>query len=88
MVFLQPLTNCELKSQAIYKWSTIPVFKAHGMAQAYISDCASETFSAIRTVRSFGGEKRQMSTFGNQILAYRSSDTKLRIFRSANEICD
>ncbi|KAF9604648.1 hypothetical protein IFM89_008979 [Coptis chinensis] len=37
------------------------------------------------TVRSFGGEKRQMSTFGNQILAYQSSDTKLGIFRSANE---
>ncbi|KAF9617186.1 hypothetical protein IFM89_035068 [Coptis chinensis] len=84
-VFLQPLTNCELKSQAIYKRSTVPVFKAHGMAQASISDCASETFSAIRTVRSFGGEKRQMSTFGNQILAYQSSGTKLGIFRSANE---
>lgn len=30
--------------------STIPVFKAHGMAQASISDCVTETFSAIRTV--------------------------------------
>lgn len=26
------------------------VFKAHGMVQARIIDCASETFSAIRTV--------------------------------------
>ena len=35
---------------AIIKRSTIPVFKSHGMAQAKISDCATETFSAIRTV--------------------------------------
>lgn len=27
------------------------VFKAHGAAQAYIADCVTETFSAIRTVR-------------------------------------
>ncbi|CAL5407766.1 unnamed protein product [Camellia sinensis] len=51
---------------AIYKRSTVPIFKAHGMAQALIADCVNETFSAIRTVRSFGGEKRQMSMFGNQ----------------------
>ncbi|PIA49678.1 hypothetical protein AQUCO_01300443v1 [Aquilegia coerulea] len=70
---------------AIYKRSTIPVFKAHGMVQASISDCVAETFSAIRTVRSFGGEKRQMSMFGNQILAYQSSGMKLGTFKSANE---
>ncbi|KAL5727736.1 ABC transporter B member 28 [Ranunculus cassubicifolius] len=70
---------------AIYKRSTVPVFKAHGIAQASISDCATETFSAIRTVRSFGGEKRQMSMFGNQVLAYQSSGIKLGTFRSANE---
>ncbi|CAL5404952.1 unnamed protein product [Camellia sinensis] len=51
---------------AIYRRSTVPIFKAHGMAQALIADCVNETFSAIRTVRSFGGEKRQMSMFGNQ----------------------
>ena len=39
-----------LLSQALYKRSTVPVFKAHGLAQASISDCVSETFSAIRTV--------------------------------------
>ncbi|KAF6160454.1 hypothetical protein GIB67_019223 [Kingdonia uniflora] len=72
-------------SQAIYKRSTVPVFKAHGMAQASISDCATETFSAIRTVRSFGGEKRQMSTFGKMVLAYRISGIKLGTFRSGNE---
>ncbi|RZC72795.1 hypothetical protein C5167_048274 [Papaver somniferum] len=65
---------------AIYKRSTIPVFKAHGKAQASISDCASETFSAIRTVRSFSGEKRQMSMFGSQ-----ASGIKLGTFKSANE---
>lgn len=70
---------------AIYKRSTVPVFKAHGMAQASISDCATETFSAIRTVRSFGGEKRQMSMFGNQVLSYQSSGIKIGTFRSANE---
>ncbi|KAF8379407.1 hypothetical protein HHK36_028842 [Tetracentron sinense] len=70
---------------AIYKRSTVPIFRAHGIAQASISDCASETFSAIRTVRSFGGEKRQMSMFGNQVLAYQNSGIKLGIFKSANE---
>ncbi|XP_020969383.1 ABC transporter B family member 28-like isoform X3 [Arachis ipaensis] len=53
-------------SEAVYKRSTFPVFKTHGLAQASIADCVSETFSAIRTVRSFGGEKRQMFTFAKQ----------------------
>ncbi|KAI3925712.1 hypothetical protein MKX01_003271 [Papaver californicum] len=70
---------------AMYKRSTIPVFKAHGKAQASISDCASETFSAIRTVRSFSGEKRQMSMFGSQILGYQTSGIKLGTYKSANE---
>lgn len=70
---------------AIYKRSTVPVFKAHGFAQASIADCAAETFSSIRTVRSFGGEKRQMITFGRQVLAYQASGTKLGMFKSANE---
>ncbi|XP_024165553.1 ABC transporter B family member 28 [Rosa chinensis] len=70
---------------ALYKRSTVPVFKAHGMAQAFISDCVTETFSAIRTVRSFGGEKRQMLMFGKQVLAYQSSGIKLGVFKSINE---
>ncbi|WCJ36583.1 ABC transporter B family member 28 [Euphorbia peplus] len=70
---------------AIYKRSTIPVFKAHGKAQALIADCVTETFSAIRTVRSFGGEKRQMSMFGKQVVAYQSSGIKLGTFKSVNE---
>ncbi|TQD80578.1 hypothetical protein C1H46_033882 [Malus baccata] len=69
----------------VYKRSTVPVFVAHGLAQASISDCVSETFSAIRTVRSFGGEKRQMITFGRQVLAYQSSGIKLGTFKSVNE---
>ncbi|CAL5407763.1 unnamed protein product [Camellia sinensis] len=70
---------------AIYKRSTVPIFKAHGMAQALIADCVNETFSAIRTVRSFGGEKCQMSMFGNQVLAYQTSGIKLGTFKSINE---
>ncbi|GAB2265271.1 ABC transporter B member 28 [Dionaea muscipula] len=70
---------------AVYKQSTIPVFRAHGLAQASMSDCVTETFSAIRTVRSFGGEKRQMSTFGSQVLSYQASGVKLGIFKSINE---
>ncbi|KAK9292164.1 hypothetical protein L1049_020123 [Liquidambar formosana] len=70
---------------AVYKRSTVPVFKAHGLAQAMISDCVTETFSAIRTVRSFGGEKRQMSMFGKQVLAYQTSGIKLGAFKSVNE---
>ncbi|KHG06523.1 ABC transporter B family member 28 [Gossypium arboreum] len=72
-------------SVAIYKRSTVPVFKAHGMAQASMSDCVTETFSAIRTVRSFGGEKRQMLMFGSQVLAYQRSGIKLGTFKSINE---
>ncbi|ESQ54755.1 hypothetical protein EUTSA_v10024541mg [Eutrema salsugineum] len=70
---------------AVYKRSTVPVYKAHGLAQATMSDCVSETFSAIRTVRSFSGEKRQMSLFGSQILAYQRSGLKLGIFKAINE---
>ncbi|CAM8906015.1 unnamed protein product [Rhodiola kirilowii] len=72
-------------SVAVYKRSTVPVFKAHGLAQASMSDCITETFSAIRTVRSFNGEKRQMSMFGNQVLAYEASGIKLGAFKSINE---
>jgi ABC-type bacteriocin/lantibiotic exporter with double-glycine peptidase domain len=36
---------------AIYKRTTVVVFKAYGRAQAQIIECANETFSAIRTVR-------------------------------------
>ncbi|XVF09782.1 hypothetical protein REPUB_Repub07fG0125900 [Reevesia pubescens] len=44
-----------------------------------------ETFSAIRTVRSFGGEKRQMLMFGSQVLAYQKSGINLGTFKSINE---
>ncbi|WOH01398.1 hypothetical protein DCAR_0520780 [Daucus carota subsp. sativus] len=70
---------------ALYKRSTMNVFKAHGAAQAYIADCVTETFSAIRTVRSFGGEKRQMSMFGDQVQSYQNSGIKLGIFKAFNE---
>ncbi|KAK8945384.1 ABC transporter B family member 28 [Platanthera guangdongensis] len=70
---------------AIFKRSTVPVFKSHGMTQASISDCAAETFSAIRTVRSFAGERKQMSMFGDLSLAYENSGLKLGALKSANE---
>lgn len=37
---------------AVYKRSTVKVFKAYGLTQASIADCITETFSAIRTVSS------------------------------------
>ncbi|CAN6213957.1 unnamed protein product [Urochloa humidicola] len=70
---------------ALFKRSTVPTFKSYGIVQARISDCASETFSAIRTVRSFGGEKRQISLFDNLARAYQNSGTKLGVLKSANE---
>ncbi|KAL3647389.1 ABC transporter B member 28 [Castilleja foliolosa] len=70
---------------AVYKRTTVNVFKAHGSVQASIADCVTETFSAIRTVRSFGGEKRQMSLFGRQVLEYESSGLTLGVFKSINE---
>lgn len=69
----------------VYKRSTVPVFKAYGLAQASIADCVTETLSAIRTVRSFGGEKRQMMIFGSQVLAYQNSGIKIGTFKSGNE---
>lgn len=70
---------------AVYKRTTVNVFKAHGLAQASIADCVNETFSAIRTVRSFNGEKRQMSMFSHQVLQYENSGIKLGYFKSINE---
>ncbi|XP_051138101.1 ABC transporter B family member 28 [Andrographis paniculata] len=70
---------------AIYKRTTVTAFKAHGSAQASIADCVTETFAAIRTVRSFGGEKRQMSLFGRQVLEYENSGVTLGVFKSINE---
>ncbi|KAK1441487.1 hypothetical protein QVD17_07416 [Tagetes erecta] len=70
---------------AVYKRSTVKVFKAYGLTQAAIADCVTETFSAIRTVRSFGGEKRQMLMFGNQVLEYQKSGIKLGVYKSINE---
>ncbi|XP_022879674.1 ABC transporter B family member 28 [Olea europaea var. sylvestris] len=70
---------------AVYKRTTVNVFKAHGSVQASIADCVTETFAAIRTVRSFGGEKRQMSIFGRQVLEYENSGIKLGTFKSLNE---
>lgn len=70
---------------ALYKSSTVNVFKAHGLVQASIADCVTESFSAIRTVRSFSGEKRQMSVFARQVLEYESSSIKIGTFKSLNE---
>ncbi|KAL6580049.1 ABC transporter B member 28 [Orobanche minor] len=70
---------------AVYKRTTVNVFKAHGSAQASIAECITETFAAIRTVRSFGGEKHQMSLFGRQVLEYESSGITLGVFKSINE---
>ncbi|KAG0575564.1 hypothetical protein KC19_5G012700 [Ceratodon purpureus] len=70
---------------AIYKRTTMQVFKAHGMVQARIIDTASETFSAIRTVRSFGGERRQTGMFDEMVLAYQKSGDKLGWLKSTNE---
>ncbi|KAH6835901.1 non-intrinsic ABC protein 8 [Perilla frutescens var. hirtella] len=70
---------------AVYKRTTFNVFKAHGSVQATIADCVTETFAAIRTVRSFGGEKHQMSVFGRQVLEYERSGMTLGVFKSINE---
>ncbi|RVW59451.1 ABC transporter B family member 28 [Vitis vinifera] len=60
-------------------------FSCSRIGPSFISDCATETFSAIRTVRSFSGEKRQMSMFGSQVMAFQSSGIKLGTFKSLNE---
>ncbi|KAF3669428.1 ABC transporter B family member 28 [Capsicum annuum] len=79
------LTALLTSDLALYKRSTVNVFKAHGLVQASIADSVTESFSAIRTVRSFSGEKRQMSEFARQVLKYESSGIKLGTFKSLNE---
>uniref|UniRef100_A0A0D9WYL4 ABC transporter domain-containing protein n=1 Tax=Leersia perrieri TaxID=77586 RepID=A0A0D9WYL4_9ORYZ len=82
---LKSVVSDNISRDPLFKRSTVPTFKSYGIVQARISDCASETFSAIRTVRSFGGEKRQISMFDNLALAFQNSGTKLGVLKSANE---
>eukprot|EP00249_Psilotum_nudum_P010276 c22443_g1_i1 orf=563-2965(-) len=70
---------------AVYRRRTIPVFRAYGLAQASISDYANETFSAIRTVRSFGGERRQLSMLAEKVSEFQKSGMKLGWLKAANE---
>ncbi|XP_006353380.1 ABC transporter B family member 28 [Solanum tuberosum] len=70
---------------ALFKRSTVNVFQAHGLVQASIADSVTESFSAIRTVRSFSGEKRQMSVFASQVLEFESSSIKIGTFKSFHE---
>ncbi|KAL3342014.1 hypothetical protein AABB24_026169 [Solanum stoloniferum] len=70
---------------ALFKRSTVNVFQAHGLVQASIADSVTESFSAIRTVRSFSGEKRQMSVFACQVLEFESSSIKIGTFKSFHE---
>eukprot|EP00897_Mesotaenium_endlicherianum_P005049 jgi/Mesen1/4572/ME000232S03827 len=70
---------------AVYKRTTAPVFKAHALAQARIIEKANESFSSIRTVRSFGGERRQLAGFSKQVEASRVSGTRLGWLKSLNE---
>ncbi|KAK4734450.1 hypothetical protein R3W88_008711 [Solanum pinnatisectum] len=70
---------------ALFKRSTVNVFQAHGLVQASIADSVTESFSAIRTVRSFSGEKRQMSIFARQVLEFESSSIKIGTFKSFHE---
>ncbi|KAJ7238099.1 hypothetical protein O6H91_Y443300 [Diphasiastrum complanatum] len=72
---------------AIYKRQSVPAFIAYGQVQASISDCANETFAAIRTVRSFGGEKRQISAFDKLVFALQRSGDSLGWLKSLNESC-
>lgn len=60
-------------SEAVYKRSTVPVFKAHGLAQASISDCVTETFSAIRTVSFL------KFLYNNFFISHRSQSLSFRI---------
>lgn len=49
-VYILWFITCAYHFLAVYKRSTVNVFKAHGLAQASIADCVNETFSAVRTV--------------------------------------
>ncbi|EPS68876.1 hypothetical protein M569_05888, partial [Genlisea aurea] len=70
---------------AVYRRTTVGAFKSHGSAQASIADTVNESFAAIRTVRSFGGEKHQMSLFGRKVLEYENAGIVLGMFKSFNE---
>ncbi|GJP82094.1 hypothetical protein CLOP_g12312 [Closterium sp. NIES-67] len=69
----------------IYKRGTMPVFVSSSKTQARITDAASETFQAIRTVRSFGGEARQLARFAGHVAEARETGTRLSVLKSTNE---
>ncbi|GAQ86233.1 ABC transporter [Klebsormidium nitens] len=70
---------------AIYKRTTTPAFKDFGVSQGRLGEAASETFSAIRTVRSFGGERRQIRQFDEQVSGSRGAGERLGVAKSLNE---
>ncbi|XLU78297.1 hypothetical protein S245_001718 [Arachis hypogaea] len=86
-------------SEAVYKRSTFPVFKAHGLAQASIADCVSETFSTIQTTIDNSkinyyrydllvvkiGRCLHLLNSSLQVLSFQSSGIKLGTFKSFNE---
>ncbi|CAI7862421.1 unnamed protein product [Closterium sp. NIES-54] len=69
----------------IYKRGTLPVFARSTATQARITDSATETFQAIRTVRSFGGEARQLGRFAGHVADARETGTRLSVLKSTNE---
>ncbi|CAI5949007.1 unnamed protein product [Closterium sp. NIES-65] len=69
----------------IYKRGTLPVFARSTATQARITDSATETFQAIRTVRSFGGEARQLGRFAGHVAEARETGTRLSVLKSTNE---
>ncbi|CAI5473243.1 unnamed protein product [Closterium sp. Yama58-4] len=69
----------------IYKRGTLPVFVRSSATQARITDSAAETFQAIRTVRSFGGEARQLARFAGHVAEARETGTRLSVLKSTNE---
>ncbi|CAN1755102.1 ABC transporter B family member 28, partial [Linum perenne] len=70
---------------AVYKRSTLPVFRSHGTTQASMSDCVTETLSAIRTVSPQHASTTWQLSFTWQVLAYQRSGIRLGMFKSLNE---
>lgn len=69
---------------ALYKSSTVNVFKAHGLVQASIADCVTESFSAIRTVSSYLWLIQILTSTSVTLLSVRLSCDALKLL-SGNE---
>ncbi|GBG92354.1 hypothetical protein CBR_g55235 [Chara braunii] len=79
------LIVCFSAGFSLFRRTSIPFFIHHSKSQVHISEVANETFAAIRTVRLFGGETKQMDKLQVQLGASLKNGIKLGFLKGCNE---